>query len=176
MKNFTRNLFFNILGRFTLAITVYSISLIVIGSLVIDVSERLDSYRIFKFVNENRSFLGEITWIIGIFSILAWYWIKTIRYIVIVAEASNSLINSNEEPIHFPAALKQMENQMNNIRLDMFRKEQIAKEAEQRKNDLVVYLAHDLKTPLTSVIGYLTLLRDEGQISEDLRKNIFPFP
>ena len=35
-----------------------------------------------------------------------------------------------------------------------------AKEAEQRKNDLVVYLAHDLKTPLTSVIGYLTLLRD----------------
>ena len=34
-----------------------------------------------------------------------------------------------------------------------------AKEAEQRKNDLIVYLAHDLKTPLTSVIGYLTLLQ-----------------
>ena len=27
-----------------------------------------------------------------------------------------------------------------------------------RKNDLVVYLAHDIKTPLTSVIGYLSLL------------------
>lgn len=27
-----------------------------------------------------------------------------------------------------------------------------------RKNDLVTYLAHDLKTPLTSVIGYLSLL------------------
>jgi two-component system sensor histidine kinase VanS len=34
---------------------------------------------------------------------------------------------------------------------------------------LVVYLAHDLKTPLTSVIGYLTLLRDEPQISQELR-------
>ena len=44
-----------------------------------------------------------------------------------------------------------------------------AREAEQRKNDLVVYLAHDLKTPLTSVIGYLTLLRDEPQISPELR-------
>ena len=33
-----------------------------------------------------------------------------------------------------------------------------AQEAEQRKNDLVVYLAHDIKTPLTSVIGYLSLL------------------
>ena len=34
----------------------------------------------------------------------------------------------------------------------------------------MVYLAHDLKTPLTSVIGYLTLLRDEGEISEGLRQ------
>lgn len=43
------------------------------------------------------------------------------------------------------------------------------KEAEQRKNDLIVYLAHDLKTPLTSVIGYLSLLQDEPEISQELR-------
>ena len=40
---------------------------------------------------------------------------------------------------------------------------------EQRKNDLIMYLAHDLKTSLASVIGYLNLLRDEGEISEELR-------
>lgn len=33
-----------------------------------------------------------------------------------------------------------------------------------------MYLAHDLKTPLTSVIGYLTLIRDEPQISPKLRE------
>ena len=49
------------------------------------------------------------------------------------------------------------------------RSAQAARDAEQRKNDLVVYLAHDLKTPLTSVIGYLTLLRDEPQLSPELR-------
>lgn len=29
-----------------------------------------------------------------------------------------------------------------------------------RKNDLIAYLAHDLKTPLTSVIGYISLLKE----------------
>lgn len=33
-----------------------------------------------------------------------------------------------------------------------------------------MYLAHDLKTPLSSVMGYLMLLRDEPQISEELRE------
>lgn len=34
----------------------------------------------------------------------------------------------------------------------------------------IVYLAHELKTPLTSVIGYLTLLREETEISPKLRE------
>lgn len=48
--------------------------------------------------------------------------------------------------------------------------EQILKEETARKNDLILYLAHDLKTPLASVIGYLNLLRDERHISEDLQE------
>lgn len=36
----------------------------------------------------------------------------------------------------------------------------IAEESEQRKNDIIVYLAHDLKTPLTSIIAYLSLLNE----------------
>ena len=39
-----------------------------------------------------------------------------------------------------------------------------------RKNELIVYLAHDLKTPLTSVIGYLNLLRDEKEITQEDRE------
>lgn len=49
--------------------------------------------------------------------------------------------------------------------------EQRADEAEQRKNDLVVYLAHDLKTPLTSVMGYLELLQDEPDLPEKTRQH-----
>ncbi|NMF06034.1 HAMP domain-containing histidine kinase [Clostridium beijerinckii] len=170
MKIFVRRIFFHILSRFVLGVTIFSIVLMVIGYLVDDVIKSFANYEVFKFMDYNKSILFPVIWLLGCFTILVWHWIKTIKYIAIVAEASNSLINSDEEIIHFPLILKEMEDQMNNLRVHVLRKEQIAKEAEQRKNDLVIYLAHDLKTPLTSVIGYLTLLRDEQQISDELKE------
>lgn len=46
----------------------------------------------------------------------------------------------------------------------------VAKAAESRKNELVAYLAHDIKTPLTSVIGYLALLAEEPDLSSEKRE------
>lgn len=50
------------------------------------------------------------------------------------------------------------------------------KEVEiQKKNDVVTYLAHDLKTPLTSIIGYLNILEDTKvpqEIQEDFLKRV----
>lgn len=71
--------------------------------------------------------------------------------------------------VELPEEYKDVENELNAIKNNAIKNERLAREAEQRKNDLVVYLAHDLKTPLTSVIGYLTLLRDEPDISPEMR-------
>lgn len=91
------------------------------------------------------------------------------RYLGQVLEATETIYSAGDEEIKLPEELREAEGQLNHMKYQLERNARVAKEAEQRKNDLIVYLAHDLKTPLTSVIGYLTLLRDEGQISEELR-------
>ena len=58
----------------------------------------------------------------------------------------------------FPGEYAEISAQMAEIKSNMQRHEQALTREASRKNDLITYLAHDLKTPLTSVIGYLSLL------------------
>ncbi len=111
---------------------------------------------------------GAIVFIGWIF--ITYYYIsKPLRYLDEIVIASEQLAQPTDTPIVLPEAMKNVQDELNLVREQALRSTMAAKEAEQRKNDLIVYLAHDLKTPLTSVIGYLTLLRDEPQISQELR-------
>lgn len=72
---------------------------------------------------------------------------------------SLSAITTDEMQIKkFSKSFSDVEIALKDIRHDVFKNQQLASQAESKKNDLVMYLAHDLKTPLTSVIGYLSLL------------------
>lgn len=103
-------------------------------------------------------------------TIITYYYIsKPVKYLNEVIGAAGQLANNPEEPIELSSSLRNVEDELNLVREEALRNAYAAKEAEKRKNDLIVYLAHDLKTPLTSVIGYLTLLRDEPEISREMR-------
>ena len=71
-----------------------------------------------------------------------------------------------EMGIAFPKNCREIGAQMLQMKTDMQRQEQILKEESQRKSDLITYLAHDLKTPLTSVMGYLSLLDEAPDMPE----------
>lgn len=73
------------------------------------------------------------------------------------------------QAVSLPRELAPVETDLNEIRLTLTRREAEAREAAQRARDLVVFLAHDLKTPLTSVIGYLNLLCDQPTLEPDQR-------
>lgn len=92
------------------------------------------------------------------------------KYFNEINSGINALKEENSEDVALSSELAATEKTINAIKHTLEQRKSAAAAAEQRKNDLVVYLAHDLKTPLTSVIGYLTLLRDENQISDELRE------
>lgn len=54
----------------------------------------------------------------------------------------------------------EVKRQIDDVYMKIASIEQIAQDNYRHKNDMIVYLAHDLKTPLTSIIGYLHLLQD----------------
>lgn len=91
------------------------------------------------------------------------------RYFDKLSEGLDRLTDESDEDIQLPAELDFMEKRLNAVRETLRKREKDAKEAEQRKNDLVVYLAHDIKTPLTSVIGYLNLLDEAPDMPAEQR-------
>jgi two-component system sensor histidine kinase VanS len=80
------------------------------------------------------------------------------RYFDEVNAGVDALMRHEDARIEMSEEMAFMDRKLNTLKQTFEKRESDAKLAEQRKNDLVMYLAHDIKTPLTSVIGYLSLL------------------
>ncbi|NBJ92824.1 sensor histidine kinase [bacterium 1xD42-62] len=76
-------------------------------------------------------------------------------------------IDSNDV---FPPSYMEVASQIVQIKSTMQRHEQAMRDETARRNDLITYLAHDLKTPLTSVISYLDLLEEAFDMPETQKK------
>ncbi|OUO34705.1 hypothetical protein B5F84_05755 [Olsenella sp. An290] len=69
----------------------------------------------------------------------------------------------------FPSGFEELAVAAADIKRDAGEKNRRLAEESARRNDLVTYLAHDLKTPLTSVIGYLSLLDEVPDMPTEQR-------
>ena len=126
-------------------------------------------YNLFSFIRD-AALLFVILLIVGGWLWVTWAFFRLYqRDLTRVVQAAGSLINPDAPPPKLPNVLAPAEAELRLARQQVQQNAAIAREAEQRKNDLIVYLAHDLTTPLTSVIGYLTLLRDEPELSPAMR-------
>ena len=96
--------------------------------------------------------------IVGFCCVFYHYWKKPWLYFKEVVNATKTVYQLDDSTIELSEPLKDVEKQMNQIKMAVLLSQQAVKEAENKKNELVMYLAHDIRTPLTSIIGYLSLL------------------
>ena len=126
-------------------------------------------YYFLKALMLYSTLLIPLAWFVMVLIIIYFYWSRTVGYIEDIAEASETLVRSDDTDIKLPSELREIEDRMNQIKKTALKNEREAREAEQRKNDLVVNLAHDIRTPLSSVIGYLSLLSEAPDMPAEQR-------
>lgn len=94
------------------------------------------------------------------FLFISWFVLMRIvvGYFKKLDKAMDVMLSEDKWDVELPQELRTMEKKMNAAKRTMERRKMEAEMENVRKNDLITYLAHDLKTPLSSVIGYLSLL------------------
>lgn len=95
---------------------------------------------------------------------------KVFSYMNTIILSVDKLYDKNVEYINLPAELDNVEKKLNHLKSESEKNERLAKESEEKKDNLIVYLAHDIKTPLTSMIGYLSLLDEIDDMPLKQRK------
>lgn len=86
-----------------------------------------------------------------------------------VGRCLRAILADPEQAVTVPRSLQPVSGDLAAVREWIRRQQAEVRQEERRRQDLIAFLAHDLKTPLTSVLGYLELLHDEPGLSEAQR-------
>ena len=98
---------------------------------------------------------------------------RSMRYISRISSAMREIAEGDlnitldvEGDDEFADMAENLNNMVEELRQLMARE----RESERTKNELITNVAHDLRTPLTSIIGYLELLSGPVKLNEEMQK------
>ena len=166
-----------LVGPLTLRIVVYYIIAIIFYVVVLDwfLGNFLGNtlyklnYELYYWCVNSKGVIFVLYMIVILVVALYRFFSKKVDNIEKLYKSLNSILNEDNQNIELPNEMTKFSEKLNKIKYEYILSTKRAKEAEQKKNDLIMYMAHDLKTPLTSVIGYLSLLNEEKEISKELQ-------
>ncbi len=163
-------LFMTLMGNLAIAVVIsivaYFILALFFENTLSELVARLN-YDLYSWIVYNRDIVVYVYIFIVLAVIIYRFISKNVDSINEVYKSLGLILKEDNEAIKLPSEVNEFSDKLNDIKYDYILNKKNAKEAEDKKNDLIMYMAHDLKTPLTSIIGYLTLLSDEQDISKE---------
>lgn len=135
-----------------------------------NVQEETAKQLYWKLIGDNKIFFMVVGYLV-LFALFFYIALsKMTSYLDQIDHGIENIISDSTEPIHLITELKPIEIRLNEIKATLKRQELEAEESEKKKNDLVIFLAHDLKTPLTSIVAYLSMLDSHQEMPEEERE------
>lgn len=95
---------------------------------------------------------------------------RSVRDFDKLALAVTGLARERTAAPKLPDSLYIIQSELLQIQSAAIADEASSREEERRKNEMVAYLAHDIRSPLTSVTGYLELLKDSPDMPLEARE------
>lgn len=181
MKKIVKSTFWSFIVQCMISLTIMGIIMIILAesraifdfqwlyNIFPHLYDLLDN--IYELVFERGYFIFIIfgTTLIIVLSLLYKLLNKIFSYVFAVSESADKLFDKNVEYINLPPEMVEVEKKLNHFKTEAIKNERLARENEQKKDELIVYLAHDIKTPLTSMIGYLSLLSEIKDMPQEQR-------
>lgn len=169
-SRFRRRVFFDIVA--SVAITCVAEIFLVLNLNMVTGFLRQNGYQLHMFDMQGE---GMLPWLlfyvfmgIAVFSIcFLLLQENAIRYIGEISDAMEEIAEGNlniQLEIQGDDEFSQMASLLNQMAEDIGELMDRERESERSKNELITNVAHDLRTPLTSVIGYLELLKNEATV------------
>lgn len=181
MKKIVKSTFWSFIVQCMISLTIMGIIMIILAesraifdfqwlyNIFPHLYDLLDN--IYELVFERAYFIFIIfgTTLIIVLSLLYKLLNKIFSYVFAVSESADKLFDKNVEYINLPPEMVEVEKKLNHFKTEAIKNERLARENEQKKDELIVYLAHDIKTPLTTMIGYLSLLSEIKDMPQEQR-------
>lgn len=173
MSSFRWRLFINLIVAYIMTFLIYSAMIII-----------LESFDILGLSIEMKYFISFIISLLVFLIIFFDLMNITLKYISVLSGTIQEVTNGDynvEAPIEYDDELGLLAANINALAKTLRDKEkesEVLKEnerlafdaernAEKQKNDLITNVAHDLRTPLTTIVGYLELIKNNDQLSKE---------
>ncbi len=104
------------------------------------------------------------------FILISHNFVTYVREIISGVEKMKSGNLTEEIPVRGEDEFSEIAGSINEMRENLYQTLETQKSLEKTKDELITNVAHDLRTPLTSILGYLDLLEEGEFLSEEQKK------